>query len=56
MRGPCVCLALPTFLCTLGDGIVSCEFPPCRVSVSLLKTLDQMLANGCLDIFTKEEK
>ncbi|XP_003464966.2 tubulin-specific chaperone D [Cavia porcellus] len=26
-----------------------------RVSVSLLKTLDQMLANGCLDIFTKEE-
>uniref|UniRef100_A0A8C6RHM6 Tubulin-specific chaperone D n=1 Tax=Nannospalax galili TaxID=1026970 RepID=A0A8C6RHM6_NANGA len=26
-----------------------------RVSVSLLKTLDQILANGCFDIFTTEE-
>ncbi|XP_058417957.1 tubulin-specific chaperone D isoform X2 [Diceros bicornis minor] len=26
-----------------------------RVSVPLLKTLDQMLANGCFDIFTTEE-
>ncbi|XP_013361458.1 PREDICTED: tubulin-specific chaperone D isoform X2 [Chinchilla lanigera] len=26
-----------------------------RVSVSLLKMLDQMLANGCFDIFTREE-
>ncbi|KAL1779263.1 tubulin-specific chaperone D [Sigmodon hispidus] len=27
-----------------------------RVSVSLLKMLDQLLANGCFDIFTAEEK
>lgn len=29
---------------------------PLRVSVPLLKTLDQMLANGCFDLFTAEQK
>jgi len=27
-----------------------------RVSVPLLKTLDQMLANGCFDLFTTEQE
>lgn len=27
-----------------------------RVSVPLLKMLDQMLANGCFDVFTAEEE
>lgn len=29
---------------------------PLRVSVPLLKTLDQMLANGCFDLFTTEQE
>lgn len=35
---------------------VSGTSSPCRVSVPLLKTLDQMLAHGCFDAFTTDDE
>jgi hypothetical protein len=40
----------------LGVGLKAHSSFPLRVSVSLLKMLNQLLANGCFDIFTTEEK
>lgn len=44
-----------TSLPPYGTGVSQVSSPP-RVSVPLLKMLDQMLANGCFDIFTAEEE
>lgn len=48
---------MPRSSLLLGSGTwrLTHVFSP-RVSVPLLKTLDQMLANGCFAIFTAEEK
>lgn len=45
----------PPLLSWLAPGPLSTSFAH-RVSVPLLKMLDQMLANGCFDIFTAEEE